>query len=184
MITCTPAALRGICLSFALLLSACVTTAPPQVKALAEAGNAEAQNSMGSYAQEAGKYEEARGWYEKAAAQNHDLALNSLGYLYDLGLGVPQDRRKGFEFYTRAANLGEPEAMWNIANMYGLGQLGPKDMHMACIWVFRANRFAAPGSRVEKPAQQGVARLRQMLSANDLQRCISESSNWSPTGKS
>ncbi|WP_341897313.1 tetratricopeptide repeat protein [Ferrovibrio terrae] len=147
----------------------------------AESGLAEAQNSLGSGAQAARRYEEARGWYEKAAAQNHDLALNSLGYLYDMGLGVPQDRRKAFEYYTRAANVGEPEAMWNIANMYGAGQVGDKDMHMACVWVFRANRFSSPGSRVEKPAQQGVVYLRRTLSADDLRRCITESGDWSPS---
>ena len=101
---------------------------------------------MGSALQAEKRYEEARLWYEKAAAQNHPLAINSLGYLYDLGLGVPQDRRKGF--YSRAADMGEPEAMWNIANMYGAGQMGPKDMVMACIWTYRAHRFSSGWSRV------------------------------------
>lgn len=226
MIAYMPAALRGACLSLALLLGACVTTEPatpsPQIEALkakaengdvkaqfelataydwgrgvrrsgpeaekwyrraADAGLAEAQNSLGSVAQAAGRYEEARGWYEKAAAQNHDLALNSLGYLYDLGLGVPQDRRKGFEYYTRAANLGEPEAMWNIAQMYAAGQLGPKDMHMACVWAHRAHYQAATGSRIDKPALAGVAYMRRTLAAADLERCVTEAGSWKPAGK-
>ena len=110
----------------------------------AEAGYAEAQNSVGSGLQAEQRYEEARTWYERAAAQGHALAINNLGYLYDLGLGVKQDRQKGFELYSRAADLGWGEAMWNLANMYGAGQLGAKDLNMACVWTLRAVRFADP----------------------------------------
>ena len=178
-------ALRLAAILLPLSVAACVTTqAPEAVKTAALSGDAEAQNSMGSYAQEGKRYEEARGWYEKAAAQNHPLALNSLGYLYDLGLGVPQDRRRGLDYYMRAANLGEAEAMWNIANMYGAGQLGQKDMVAACIWVYRTQRFAAPGSRVDRPSQDGVAYVRRVLSADDLQRCQKETLDWAPAGAS
>lgn len=160
------------------------TEAEKWYRRAAEAGHAEAQNSLGSGLQAARRYAEAREWYEKAAAQNHDLALNSLGYLYDEGLGVTQDRRKGFEYYTRAANLGEPEAMWNIAQMYAAGQLGQKDMHMACVWAHRAHYRAATGSRVDKPALAGVAYMRRTLTAAELERCVTEAGNWTPAGKS
>ncbi len=61
------------------------------------------------------------------------MAINSLGQLYDLGLGIAQDRSKGFELYKRSADLGHARAMWNIANMYGAGQLGKVDLFSACI---------------------------------------------------
>ena len=65
----------------------------------AEKGHADAQNSVGSALQAEEKYSEALVWFERAAAQGHALATNNLAFLYDLGRGVKQDRRKGFELY-------------------------------------------------------------------------------------
>lgn len=72
----------------------------------AERGHAEAQNSVGSGLQAAERYGEALPWYQRAAEQNHALAINNLAYLYDLGLGVKQNRQKAYELYSRAADLG------------------------------------------------------------------------------
>ena len=63
-------------------------------RAAAEAGNADAQNSLGSMLQERRKFDEARVWYEKAAAQAHEQGTNNIGYLFDLGLGTAQDRER------------------------------------------------------------------------------------------
>ena len=60
----------------------------------AERGHAEAQNSVGSGLQAEKRYAEALPWYERASAQGHALATNNLAYLYDLGLGVKQDRQR------------------------------------------------------------------------------------------
>jgi TPR repeat protein len=149
----------------------------------AEHGHAEAQNSLGSGLQAEKRYEEALPWYEKASAQGHALATNNLAYLYDLGLGVQQDRRKGFELYSRAADLGWAEAMWNIANMYGAGQLGEKDMASACIWALRAREFAGPNDRrLLNYVNQAVPYLERSLSAAQLKSCKEQAKAWSPSG--
>lgn len=148
----------------------------------AEAGLAEAQNSMGSVMQAERRYEEARPWYEKAVAQNHAPAINSLAHLYDAGLGVPQDRRKGFELYSRAADLGWAEAMWNIAAMYGAGQLGEKDPVAACVWTFRANRFARSRTEVDRVSRRSIASMDKSLTPQQMNRCLDEAPNWSPPG--
>ncbi len=111
----------------------------------AEAGNAEAQNSVGSGYQAEKKYMLAYEWYEKAAKQNHALATNNLGYLHDLGLGVPQDRKKGYDLYLKSANLGWAEAMYNIGQMLGSGQLGEVDINEGCVWTSRALKYSKPG---------------------------------------
>lgn len=147
----------------------------------AERGNAEAQNSVGSGLQAEKRYEEALHWYEKASAQGHALATNNLAYLYDLGLGVKQDRRKGFELYSRAADLGWAEAMWNIANMYGAGQLGEKDMLNACVWAMRARKFSAPHEReLQNHLSRVLPQLQRMLSAEQLASCNQQSEDWTP----
>ena len=76
----------------------------------ADAGYADAQNSVGSLLQAEAKFAEAFEWFEKAAAQEHPRAVSNLAYLYESGQGVAQDARKAFELYTRAANLGFGDA--------------------------------------------------------------------------
>lgn len=148
----------------------------------ADRGNAEAQNSVGSGLQAEKRYGEALPWFEKASAQGHALATNNLAYLYDLGLGVKQDRRKGFELYSRAADLGWAEAMWNIANMYGAGQLGEKDMVGACVWAVRARKFAAPHERqLLNHLGRVIPQLERMLSAEQLASCNQLSNTWAPS---
>ena len=148
----------------------------------AEAGYAEAQNSVGSGLQAEKRYEEARIWYERAAAQGHALAINNLAYLHDLGLGVKQDRQKGFDLYNRAADLGWAEAMWNLANMYGAGQLGEKDLDMACVWTFRAVRFVNPKDRQRfAPAFRAAGFFERQLPAERLSACKQKSEAWMPS---
>jgi hypothetical protein len=144
-------------------------------------GNAEAQNSVGSGLQADEKFEEARGWYEKAAAQNHALATNNLAYFYDMGLSVKQDRNKGAELYLKSANLGWAEAMWNLANMYGAGQLGKKDMYSACIWSLRANKYAEPNNESLLQQLKGIRQyLKKNMPSQDFEKCNLESEKWSP----
>lgn len=146
----------------------------------AETGSAEGQNGLGSGAQAKRRYEEARRWYELAAQQNHAMAIANLGALYDLGLGVPQDRKRGFDLYMRAADLGEPMAMWNLANMYGAGQLGAKDMVTACIWTRRALYYSEIGSAVAFHASRAMSAMTKALSLQDLQACAQQEHDWKP----
>jgi TPR repeat protein len=147
----------------------------------AKQGLAEAQNSVGSGLQAEKRYAEAMSWYERAAAQSHPLATNSLAYLYDLGLGVPQNRTKGFELYSRAADLGWAEAMWNLANMYGSGQIGKTDMVMACVWVVRAQRFAPSGDpQLTANIARTLPRLGKTLSSEDWGTCQQQGNSWTP----
>lgn len=151
-------------------------------KAAAEQGYAEAQNSVGSGLQAEKNYAEARAWYEKAAARNHALATNNLAYLYDMGLGVPQDRQKAFSLYSRAADLGWPEAMWNIANMYGAGQLGqPPDLLSACVWALRAGKFAAPAERqLLSQVNRVTPLMERRLSSAQMMSCREQAESWTP----
>lgn len=147
----------------------------------AEKGHAEAQNSVGSGLQAAKRYAEALPWYERASAQRHALATNNLAYLYDLGLGVKQNRQKGFELYIRAADLGWAEAMWNIANMYGAGQLGKEDFVLACVWTYRARKFAATTDRqLIAHTVRVMPQLERMLSSDQLATCKQQGEAWSP----
>jgi len=147
----------------------------------AEQGYAEAQNSLGSIYQEEKNYDEAKSWYELAFEQNHPMATTSLGLLYDLGLGVPQDRKKGFEFFSKAANLGHGRAMWNIANMYGAGQLGEVDLFSTCVWVIRAQIYA-DGRDYEliQHMDRVLPALEKDLPSSDWKKCNEDANKWAP----
>jgi TPR repeat protein len=147
----------------------------------AEAGHANAQNSMGSILQAEKHYEQARPWYEHAAAQGHAQAINNLAYLYDLGLGTTQDRRKAFDLYSRAADLAWAEAMWNLANMYGAGQLEKKDLDMSCVWTFRALRFVPPNSEPRFAQAYRVANaFERNFKPERLSACKQKAESWKP----
>lgn len=51
-------------------------------------------------------YVESAKWYEKAAYNGNANAMNSLGFQYDKGLGVPQDKNKATEYFRKAAESG------------------------------------------------------------------------------
>lgn len=113
--------------------------------------------------------------------RSNALATNNLAYLNDLGLGVPQDRAKAFDLYSRAADLGWAESMWNIANMYGSGQLGPVDMLSACVWVLRARKYAGPTSELQAMTFNVLPRLARTLTPTEMDDCKRRANDWAPT---
>lgn len=52
---------------------------------------------------------------EKAALNHHYRAMCSLGYLYEIGLGVKEDKAKAVELYLHAAQNGDDLAACNYA---------------------------------------------------------------------
>lgn len=77
----------------------------------AEAGNADAAYALGSmYASGDGTardYVQARAWFEKAADQGHNGALETLGIAHlEGGLGMEKNSELGRQLLQRAANNG------------------------------------------------------------------------------
>lgn len=114
--------------------------------------------------------------------ENHALATNNLAYLYDLGLGVSQDRQRAFELYSQAADFAWAEGMWNLANMYGAGQLGqPPDLVKACVWTLRAGRFAGnEEQQLQAQVKRVTPMLERRLSPTEMESCRQEAQAWSP----
>ena len=87
---------------------------------VAEEGSAEAQyyvariyaNGMGGVPLD---YAKAADWYQRAANQKYGPAIQELGYLYEEGLGVPQDRLRGLNLQRQASGLGdELDYAWKV----------------------------------------------------------------------
>ena len=80
----------------------------------------------------------AFGWFMRAAAAGHLMALNMVGRCYDLGQGVAVDRQRASECFRVAAERGLVEAMYNYATLLALGQGVPEDKGAALAWLERA----------------------------------------------
>ena len=63
-------------------------------------------------------YKQAFKYYEMAANQNDNVAVNNLGSLYYSGIGTPRDIIKATQMFSKAAELGNTEAMVNLAFIY------------------------------------------------------------------
>jgi TPR repeat protein len=90
-------------------------------------------------------------WYQKAAAQRHAEAQNSLGEMYAYGDdGVAKDVAKAAEWFQRAAAQGSASGQFNLGRIYYNGSGVPKDAAKAREWL-------------EKAATQGYARAQLAL---------------------
>lgn len=83
------------------------------------------------YAQ--GAYEEAFAWYEKASAlpDCNPIVFFELGYLFQHGEGVDSDNIEALKWYEKAASLGVPQAMYNLAYFYQNGLVVDQDIQRA-----------------------------------------------------
>lgn len=135
----------------------------------AEAGDAEAQNALGSlfYSGEAiskdatGKMmdydlESAAGWFQRAAEQGHAGAQFNLGLLYAEGQGVPQDFAKAVEWFTKAAEQGNVDAQNNLGVMYLVGEGVPKNTDKAIEWFKKAEKQGNEEARENLKAIRAV----------------------------
>ena len=113
-----------------------------EVKAQAEAGDADAQFNLGlTYYHGQGvrqDYAEARRWYEKAVAQGHPQAQLNLGVMYSQGQGVRQNLVEARRLYEMAASQGNAQAQFNLGVMYDNGIGVRQDKRTAKEWFGRA----------------------------------------------
>ena len=66
--------------------------------------------NKGQKCEESKDYANAANWYRKAALNGHAESQYRLGFLYELGLGVPKSRSVAFSWYDKAAKQGHSYA--------------------------------------------------------------------------
>ncbi|KPC50283.1 tetratricopeptide repeat protein [Amantichitinum ursilacus] len=67
-------------------------------------------------------YRQAMVWYRKAAAQGDALAMGNIGYLYEHGLGVPQDDAQAVQWYRPAARADNARAQFHLGKLLYQGR--------------------------------------------------------------
>ncbi|MFM2059057.1 MAG: hypothetical protein RLY71_3442 [Pseudomonadota bacterium] len=158
-----------------------IKSALPWYEKAAVHHHAEAQSRLGAYHESANQFSQALRWLEKAADQGHARATNKLASMYDFGQGVTKDGSKAIQLYRKAAELGWPEAMWNLANIYGSGRYGETDMQQACIWALRAHTYADPNfPGVLKQYDKRLPLIKHKLGADGMATCRQQAEAWAP----
>ena len=95
--------------------------------------------------------------------------------MYDYGTGVPQDRKRAAELYLRAAKLGMPAAMFNIASMLETDEGVAQDKIEAYKFYLLARDLGfAPFAR------KALEELGKMMSPEQVAAAESRADNFIP----
>ena len=81
-----------------------------------------------------GDYATALREWTLLAKQGNATAQYNLGYMYDLGKGVPQDYKAAVKWYRLAADQGYASAQYNLGNMHRKGTGVAQDYKAAFKW--------------------------------------------------
>ena len=103
-----------------------------ELRVLAEQGNAEAQNSLGTRVPDSA---EAGRWYRLAAEQGHARGQFNLGDAYFSGWGVPKDEAEAVRWWHLAAEQGGAEEQLRLGIKYSYGRGVPRDHAEALRWM-------------------------------------------------
>lgn len=126
------------------------------------AGNSDGQYQLGVMNQRCSNEHGAFEWYRKAAEQGHPDAMESLGMMYESGIGVLRDYVEALKWYRKAADhirvpkleyiqkglTRESQRMLGLMYENGIGV--PRDYAMALKWYLKAAEqgTAMPSSRL------------------------------------
>ena len=87
-----------------------------------------------------GHYATALRAFRKLAKTGDAQAENNIGYLYERGLGVPQDYGTALKWYKRSASKDLPEAEYNAGLLYHYGYGVAKNQSEAKKWFEKSAR--------------------------------------------
>ena len=68
-------------------------------------------------------YKESLKWIKKAAKQGNSTAQNNLGYMYDNGFGIKENKKLAFKWFLKAADQNQVNALTSIASYYLDGEV-------------------------------------------------------------
>ena len=120
---------------------------------------------------------EALKWYLEAAEQGQAGAQCSLGVMYALGEGAPQDYAQAAFWYRKAAEKGVPGCQVSLGSLYEKGQGVPQDYAEAYFWY----DLAAVGDHDASHSKQ-VAKYRDEAASHltpaELSRVQERARKW------
>jgi serine/threonine protein kinase len=114
-----------------------------------------AMDLLGSHYRRLHQFDQARKYYEDAAAAGYALSLSNLGVLYMNGEGVQRSPEVAANLFRQGAEKGDPSGMFFYASCLQDGLGLPKDPKAAADWFRRSARGGNPRA-VEWCRQNGL----------------------------
>ena len=92
-------------------------------------------NSLGNlFFNDKKDFEQAVGWFSKAAERGYTQAITNLGVCYEEGLGVDRDWDRAIKLFQESSHKGHVKAMYNLSSLFykmatqnSQSQLGPAE---------------------------------------------------------
>ena len=119
-------------------------------------------------------------WYRKAAAQGRPIAMNNLAFLYEHGLGMPQDYAQAVAWYRKAADQGYPRAQANLAILCKQGKGVPQDYVQAYKWLSLA-ASRSPDKESRDQATSDRDSLAAKMTPGQIAEAQKLAREWKPT---
>lgn len=147
--------------------------------AVAEKGYADAQVGAGESAFQAGRREQARAWYEKAAAQDSASGARQLGFMLMYGHGGPADPARAIALLERSASQDDDDAMYYLAQAHEKGIGVAKDTVRAREWYVRSAGLGDSDAQLAlgNLYAGGIGGERNVVEAMRLYRLAAEDAN-------
>lgn len=116
---------------------------PKIFQSVVDQGIVEGYLGLAAIARDEGDYETASEYYQKVVEEGTEqlyivCAMKEIGEMYQYGYGVEPDGAKAIEWYTKAADLGDSDAMLYIAQIYDWGDGIEQDYSAAVEWYTKA----------------------------------------------
>jgi serine/threonine protein kinase len=115
-----------------------------------------AMDLLGTYYRRLRQFDQARKFYEDAAAAGYPLSLSNLGVLYMNGEGVQRSPEVAANLFKQGAEKGDPNAMFFYASCLEDGVGLQKDTKAAAEW-FRRSAHAGNPRAIEWCRLNGVS---------------------------
>lgn len=128
-----------------------------------------------------GNHELAFELISDSAEQGNAIAQYSLGVLYDIGNGVPQDYTEAAKWYRLAADQGNAFAQNNLGAAYNVGNGVPQDYILAHMWT----NLATTNGYENDPSIRDIIATKLTptdLSVANLMANVCHSSNYEACG--
>ena len=124
---------------------------------------------------EANRFAEARALMLPLARSGNADAEELIGVMYAMGLGVPRDDRRAFEWYLRASLKGHPGAQSGLGWYYEVGRgLPAPDKVRAYLWY----NLSAMGGDVDAP--DSLASVERRMTKDEIDAAIELVNDYKP----
>ena len=113
-------------------------------------------------------YQQALRWYRAAAEQGLAEAKNSLGVMYEDGLGVQRDYAQAAHWFQAAAQQGDAAGEYDLATLYAAGRGVPLDYVSAYVW------YGLAASAGDQRSARQLKALRKLMTPDQLQQALAK----------